>query len=998
MLCFDPGLQRLKVAMGRGARLAVAAVSAIGIATLLAIPGNVVPIPPTFSQTIGPHPASGIRPGALPSFARSPTAPVGGPAASPSNPWSSVVTPTAPSPRGAPACATDRSSNVTYCYGGAGAGSTTVDNDTWSYVDGTWTNLTPQLTPSPGPVAGGMMVYDPTQSAFFLFGGLNGYGGYPNANTWKFTGTTWTNVTSTAGTAPSARYGGSFVYDPALGYPVLFGGWDTAGAWSDTWSLDAGTWSDLSTTVGVPPTARAWAASTYDPIRQSIVLVGGVGFGNSAFQDDTWELQAVSGQPAWMNISTSVGPAPSARRMAGLVFDPAVGGDLLTGGDYETSGGSWTTYQDVWVLQSAGWVDLTSSISAFPPARFEPAMFWDASIGVADLFAGCTSLACASAVNDTWEFSEGFTANLSAPSSTLVNTSFSLSGAAYGAPLGSRPAYSYNYSGLPPGCRSMNSSVLTCRPSATGRFDLRVNVTDLTAANGSANLYAVSPPTSVWVVQPVSGSFTLSRGSVDVGQDFWINLSATGGGGGFSYSYSGLPKGCTSRNVSNLDCAPAAAGAVSIDAIARDTLGNVVGDVLNVTVSPQIGVTGTESAALLDVGLPLYLNASVTGGSGGTVFTWSLPGQSCPTPAAAAQVCVLDAAGPMVPSVLGRDSNGGTATYRFPTVFVEPDPQVSFAAFPLGGASPLVVTFTTSTRGGVGPFTYSWEFGDGTSASFANGTHTYVAPGGFSGRLWVNDSLGLSAETSIHVAVELAPTVALTELPAVAEIGRTARLFANVTGGVAPLSFTWSGLPTGCPYENASELNCTPLLSGTFQVGVLVRDAYGASAARSAYFTIAPSLSVNISLTSGVPSACPPSQPVNFAAIVTGGTAPFSYFWWFGDGTESAQPDAVHNYTSKGATYTVELGVSDAAGVYRVANRTLTVVVPAATCPTEATSAGLPWTDIGIGAAAGAAGGAGVTGALLGRRGRPPDEGREPATEPRGAFWPAPDLPDESEP
>lgn len=988
--------------MPRGAGPALATAGAFGLVLLLVIPGSYAPTTSRFALAPGaaaPSPSSAHPSGGV-SLASAPRPRAATPAASPSDPWSSITTTTAPTPRGAPACATDPSTNVTYCYGGAGVGSSVVDNDTWSYVNGTWTNLTSRLSPTPGPVAGGMMVYDPSQSAFFLFGGLNGYGGNPEANTWKFTGTKWTNLTSTAGTAPSARWGESFLYDPALGYSLLFGGWDNSGAWSDTWTFDAGKWSDVSPKVGTTPTARGWAASTYDPLRQSIVLTGGAGWGSYPFYDDTWELQAVAGQPSWSNVTTSVGTPPSARRMASMVFDPALGGDLFTGGDSQGGSGSWPNDQDVWALESAGWVNLTSSISSFPAGRFAASMFWDPSIGVATLFGGCTSLACASALNDTWEYSDGFVANLTAPSTVLVNSTVTLSGTAYGAPLGSRPTYSYNYSGLPPGCLSVNSSAVTCTPSATGQYHLRVNVTDLSAVNGSADLYAVSPVASLWVVQQVTGSFSLSRTALDVGQSFWINVSVSGGAGTLSYSYSGLPQGCASKNVSSLDCAPSAPGYVSITAIARDSLGHVVADQLNVTISPRLGVAGTESSGLLDVGFTVYLNATASGGSGGTTINWTLPGQNCPT-SGGTLVCALNAPETLVPSVVARDSNGENATFRLGTIVVEPDPQVSYTAFPLAGASPLLVTFTTSTRGGVGPFLYEWEFGDGTSASFANGSHTFAVPGVYTGHLWLNDSLGRGAEVSVRVAVETAPTVTLGTLPGVAEVGFQAQLFANVTGGAEPFSFTWTALPTGCPYLDAPELNCTPTSPGTFQVGVQVRDADGVFASRSAFFTVVPTLAVNISLKQGTPSACPADEPVHFSAIVAGGAAPFSYVWTFGDGTESSQPDADHNYTGPGS-YTVVLEVNDAAGIQRLANRTVLVVVPGSTCPTGSATgagiAGLSWTQLGIGAVAGALVGAGVTAVLLRRREPPPDAGPEPAPEPTGPFWQDPDAPAEPEP
>src|SRR5712692_3985679 len=47
---------------------------------------------------------------------------------------------------------------------------------------------------------------------------------------------------------------------------------------------------------------------------------------------------------------------------------------------------------------------------------------------------------------------------------------------------------SYAYSGLPPGCASVNASTLTCTPSATGAFTIRVTVTDVASRSTSASV------------------------------------------------------------------------------------------------------------------------------------------------------------------------------------------------------------------------------------------------------------------------------------------------------------------------------------------------------------------------------------------------------------------------------------------------------------------------------------------------------------------------------
>ncbi|HEY1248925.1 MAG TPA: PKD domain-containing protein, partial [Nitrososphaera sp.] len=58
-----------------------------------------------------------------------------------------------------------------------------------------------------------------------------------------------------------------------------------------------------------------------------------------------------------------------------------------------------------------------------------------------------------------------------------------------------------------------------------------------------------------------------------------------------------------------------------------------------------------------------------------------------------------------------------------PAVFAQDDPPpppalaTSIRANPASGTSPLTVTFEATASGGTPPYTYSWDFGDGSGTS-----------------------------------------------------------------------------------------------------------------------------------------------------------------------------------------------------------------------------------------------------------------------------------------
>lgn len=81
------------------------------------------------------------------------------------------------------------------------------------------------------------------------------------------------------------------------------------------------------------------------------------------------------------------------------------------------------------------------------------------------------------------------------------------------------------------------------------------------------------------------------------------------------------------------------------------------------------------------------------------------------------------------------------------TTLAEPDldEMADFSAEPDSGPAPLVVAFTDLSR--FGPTSRSWQFGDGSTSTSGNPTHTYEDPGVYTVTLAVAGSIGSDTET-----------------------------------------------------------------------------------------------------------------------------------------------------------------------------------------------------------------------------------------------------------
>ncbi|MFY9824475.1 MAG: PKD domain-containing protein [Thermoanaerobaculia bacterium] len=80
-------------------------------------------------------------------------------------------------------------------------------------------------------------------------------------------------------------------------------------------------------------------------------------------------------------------------------------------------------------------------------------------------------------------------------------------------------------------------------------------------------------------------------------------------------------------------------------------------------------------------------------------------------------------------------------------------PVAHFSYTPL--ADNHEVQFTNQSSGGSGTLTYSWDFGDGTSSSDQNPTHTYTGNQQFTVQLTVSDSAGQSSTSVATFTIPL---------------------------------------------------------------------------------------------------------------------------------------------------------------------------------------------------------------------------------------------------
>lgn len=216
--------------------------------------------------------------------------------------------------------------------------------------------------------------------------------------------------------------------------------------------------------------------------------------------------------------------------------------------------------------------------------------------------------------------------------------------------------------------------------------------------------------------------------------------------------------------------------------------------------------------------------------------------------------------------------------------------------------------------------TYTWDFGDSTSATGRQAKHAFTSTGPFTVTLTVRDDLGASGQKTMSVTVtNQAPTASIAG-PMTISTSDTANFVGTAVdrdGTIASWSWTFG---EGSPSSTPNAVSHQYVTKGTYTVTLNVVDNNGASGSASFVITV-----LNRIPTARIASASPAGTQVSLSAVQfqaggTGGSSDpetaanlLDYFWIFGDGGVASGVSVAHAFSQAG-TFTVILTVSDPDG------------------------------------------------------------------------------------
>jgi PKD repeat protein len=363
----------------------------------------------------------------------------------------------------------------------------------------------------------------------------------------------------------------------------------------------------------------------------------------------------------------------------------------------------------------------------------------------------------------------------------------------------------------------------------------------------------------------------------------------------------------------------------------HDAAGGNASTSLTVVVGPNITVSASASPTTGKAPLTVAFNGSASGGTAPYTYSWTFADGSFSS--AQNPTHIFYSQGTYQVGLTAADPAGNIGQ-AWVWVNVTSGPgnftplALQASASPSAGNAPLLVAFNAIASGGYLPYCWSWVFGDGNHSTLESPSHTYAADGHYLVWVTVTDAGGKNTSQSITIMVGPAIDAAISASPIWGSAPLTVTFTGSGTGGIPPLTYSWTFGDGG--FSSSQNPAHTFSSGGLYQVGLVVTDSVENIGQASIWISVNGSASESNSSgslagsLSSVPTSGDTPLTVSFASSASGGTAPYSYYWSFGDGSVATAQNVSHTYWGAG-TFSVFVEVRDGSGQLAVEYTTITV-------------------------------------------------------------------------
>ena len=294
--------------------------------------------------------------------------------------------------------------------------------------------------------------------------------------------------------------------------------------------------------------------------------------------------------------------------------------------------------------------------------------------------------------------------------------------------------------------------------------------------------------------------------------------------------------------------------------------------------------------------------------------------------------------GPYNVTLISSAQVGCEDTVTLPIV-VPPIPYANFNIDTLCGLTKNFTDQSTIANPG-GIVSWFWDFGDGTTDTIQNTSHTYSSPGNFNVTLIVTDSVGCSDTITKPVIINSIPQASFTTQNVCAGQNMPFTNTSTILGG-GLMNHSWN-------FGNgATSIQTSPWYQypnpGTYTVTLIVTGPGGCKDTATQQVTVNPIPVAAFTL----PNTCGLSDTITNISTVSPPAQITSYQWNLGNGQTSNQQNPIYNYANPGV-YNVTLTVTSTGGCTDSETQPLTInSIPVAsfTAPQTCHGNAVPFTN-----------------------------------------------------
>jgi gliding motility-associated-like protein len=234
-------------------------------------------------------------------------------------------------------------------------------------------------------------------------------------------------------------------------------------------------------------------------------------------------------------------------------------------------------------------------------------------------------------------------------------------------------------------------------------------------------------------------------------------------------------------------------------------------------------------------------------------------------------------------SVIVADSTGCSSTAQY-TINEPAEIQLSFPLLINTNCGQANGTIIATAAGGAPPYSFQWSNGASNDTLFNLSAGSYTAT--------VTDLSGCTTSEIANISDLGGPVIQSVDSTLITcPGGNNGAVTIHATGGVAPLTYSWTNITSNQPGINNLPANIYT---------VTVTDAANCQVIRSVNITDPPDFIINAALSQNSPPynlTCFQSQDGSIDVTVTGGTPPYIYIWSTGSNNEDINNLTAGTYT-----------------------------------------------------------------------------------------------------